>query len=84
DEPYLLTIYIDQKYGLLLKLIATDIRTGNETIIVNLEYANILETTREQTTINRSKLEEKITKYLAIVMVAVTVAIVVYIYSRID
>ncbi|MEM1661755.1 MAG: hypothetical protein QXT47_00075 [Desulfurococcaceae archaeon] len=84
DEPYLLTIYIDQRYGLLLKLIAIDIRTGNETIVVNLEYANILETTREQTTINRSKLEEKITKYLAIVMVAVTVAIVVYIYSRID
>lgn len=84
DNPYSLTIYIDQTYGLLLKLIAVDIRTGNESIIVNLEYSDLLGATGEQVTINRPKLEERIVRYIAIVTAAVVIATVVYVFSRID
>lgn len=84
DNPYSLTIYVDQTYGLLLRLIGIDIRTGSEAIIINLEYSDLIGVTKEQTLINRPKLEERIARYITIIVIAAIVATVVYVFSRID
>lgn len=84
ENPYSLAIYIDQTYGLLLKLVATDIATGSEAIVINLEYSDLIGASREQTLINRPKLEARIAKYITVILIAAIVAAVVYVFSRID
>lgn len=84
DNPYSLLVYIDQTYGLLLKLISIDIRTGNESVIVSLEYSDLIKSTDKQQSTSRPKLEERLVRYVIVIVIAAIVTVVVYVFSRID